>query len=329
MAMEKIRLGILGTGRIVARVMADMKNAEGIRVTAISGRSQEKAEAAAKAYGIPYAYGSMEAMADSEAVDLVYIALPHPLHARYACMMMDHGKHVLCEKPMAVNGAEVRRMVDTAKKNGVFLMEAMWTRFLPAWQKMTELIRAGEIGEIHHVVADFNYFLSTYDPGDRVFSPELGGGALLDLGVYPLMGCTALLGWNPEKVQSVCKKTKEGVDMRTSVQMLYPSGATAQFFCGMDARGSDFLQAYGTKGYILMPGSWHPTSFTVYTKGNPEKNWCFPPENEGHHYEFDHAAACIRAGLKESPVVPWEESISAAEICTGIRHENGIFYPGE
>lgn len=326
---NKIRLGILGTGRIVARVMTDMQNAKEIQITAIAGRSQEKAEAAAKTYGIPHAYGTLEAMADSDQVDLVYIALPHPAHARYACLMMDHGKHVLCEKPMAMNDTEVRQMVDCARKNNVFLMEAMWTRFLPAWRKMMEVIRAGEIGEIHHVVADFNYYLQTYDPKDRIFALELAGGALLDLGPYPLMACTALLGWNPEKVQGVCVKTKEGVDMRTSAQLLYPSQATAQFFCGMDARGNNFLQVYGTGGYIMMPDSWHPTSFTVYTKGNPEKTWNFPPENEGHHYEFDHAAECIRSGLRESPVVPLEESIAVAKICTQIRHENGIVYPGE
>ena len=326
---RKIRLGIVGTGRIVERVMTDMHNTREIELAAIAGTSQAKAEAAAQKYGIPLAFPSFQAMAESDAIDLAYIALPNTVHAQYACMMMEHGKHVLCEKPMAINGDQARQMVACARKNKVFLMEAMWTRFMPSVQKMMELIRAGEIGEIHHVFGAFSYSMQSYDPSDRVFDLNLAGGALLDIGVYPLMACTNILGWQPETVQGLCAKTAEGVDMRTSIQMRYASGATAQIFCGMDARSDDVLQIFGTKAYIIMPRSWHPTSFTVYAKDKPEQTYTFSPENEGHHYEFDHAARCIRDGLTESTVVPWEESISVSDICTHIRHENGIVYPGE
>lgn len=326
---EKIRLGIIGTGRIVKRVMNDLHNAREIEVKAIAGRSREKAEATAQQWGIPLAFSSYEALAESDEIDLAYIALPNPFHAQYACLMMRSGKHVLCEKPLAVSGRETRGLIDCARENGVFLMEAMWTRFLPSMETMTALIREGVIGEIRHVFGAFSYSLAQYDPYDRVFDPALAGGALLDIGVYPLMACTQLLGWQPQRVQSLAVKTPEGVDLRTELQMLYPSGATAQIFCGMDARSDDVLRVFGTKGYIEMPGSWHPVAFTVYIKGEEPKNYSFPPENEGHHYEFDHAARCIRAGLAESPVIPWEESLAVADICTKARHENGIFYPGE
>ena len=326
---QKIRLGIVGTGRIVARVMTDLHNAQEIDLAAIAGMNQAEAEAAAQKYGAPLAFPSFQAMAESDAIDLAYIAIPNPFHAQYACMMMEHGKHVLCEKPMAISGKQAREMVACATKNKVFLMEAMWTRFLPSVQKLMELIRAGEMGDIHHVFGAFSYSLSNYDPKDRVFDLGLAGGALLDAGVYPLMACTNLLGWQPEKVQGLCAKTAEGVDMRTSLQMRYANGATAQIFCGMDARSDDVLQIFGTKAYAVMPRSWHPTSFTVYAKEKPEQTFSFPPENEGHHYEFDHAARCIRDGLTESPEIPWEESIAVADICTFIRHENDIIYPGE
>ena len=318
---KKIRLGIVGTGRIVARVMADMHNTTEIEVAAIAARTQEKADAAARQFGIPLAFPTFQAMAESDAIDLAYIALPHPFHAEYACMMMNHGKHVLCEKPMAVHDADTRRMIECARQNGVFLMEAMWTRFMPCVRKMMELIGEGVLGEIHHVFGTFSYALSGYDPEDRLFNPALAGGALLDVGVYPLMACTLLLGWQPEKVQGLCVKAPEGVDVRTSVQMQYASGATAQFFCGMDARSNDVLQVFGTKAYLTMPGLWHPTSFTLCEKNRPEQQFSFPPENEGHHYEFDHAARCIREGRLESPLVTWEESLAVAEICTRIRHE--------
>ena len=325
----KIRLGILGTGRIVARVMADLPNAENVELKAIASRTREGAEAAAAKFGAPLALAGFEAMAECDEVDLVYVALPNPFHAKYACLMMEHGKHVLCEKPMAVNGPEAEQIIACAREHQVFLMEAMWTRFMPAYQKMRELIRAGEIGEVRHVSGDFNYAMPEYDPKDRVFDPAMAGGALLDVGVYPLMACTDLLGWNPVRVQGLCAKTAEGVDMRTSLQMQYENGATAQIFCGMDVRSNNMLRVHGAKGYIEMPESWHPTSFTLHAKGKPDQEFAFPPEHEGHHYEFDYAAHCIREGLRESPVIPWAESRAVAEICTRVRQENGIFYPGE
>ena len=325
----KIRLGILGTGRIVARVMADLPNAENVELKAIASRTREGAEAAAAKFGAPLALAGFEAMVECDEVDLVYVALPNPFHAKYACLMMEHGKHVLCEKPMAVNGPEAEQIIACAREHQVFLMEAMWTRFMPAYQKMRELIRAGEIGEVRHVSGDFNYAMPEYDPKDRVFDPAMAGGALLDVGVYPLMACTDLLGWNPVRVQGLCAKTAEGVDMRTSLQMQYENGATAQIFCGMDVRSNNMLRVHGAKGYIEMPEFWHPTSFTLHVKGKPDQEFAFPPEHEGHHCEFDYAAHCIREGLRESPVIPWAESRAVAEICTRVRHENGIFYPGE
>ena len=326
---KKIRLGIIGAGRIVARVMTDLHNAQEIELTAIAGMTSQEAESAAQRYGIKLAFSSFEAMAECDAIDLAYIAIPNPFHAKFACMMMEHGKHVLCEKPLAMNDQEAHRMIACAQENHVFLMEAMWTRFLPSMRDLAALIQEGSIGEIHHIFGEFSYSLSSYDPLDRLFNPALAGGALLDIGVYPLMTCTHLLGWQPEKVQGLCVKTPQGVDMRACLQMLYLNGATAQIFCGMDARSDDVLRIYGTKGYIVMPGSWHPTSFTVYVKGEPEKTYSYQPENEGHHYEFDHVAQCIRDGMTESPIIPWAESLAVAEICTQIRHENGILYPGE
>jgi len=326
---EKIRLGILGTGRIVARVMTDMQNAESVELKAIASRTREGAEAAAARFGAPIALAGFEAMAACGDVDLVYIALPNPFHAKYACLMMEHGKHVLCEKPLAVNTQEAEQMIACAGKHPVFFMEAMWTRFMPAYQKMRELIRAGEIGEVLHVTGDFNYATPHYDPKDRVFDPAMAGGALLDLGVYPLMACTDLLGWNPVQVQGLCAKTAEGVDMRTSLQMQYENGATAQIFCGMDVHSNSLLRVHGTKGFIEMPEFWHPTSLTLRAQGKTGREFTFPPEHEGHHYEFDYAAHCIREGMRESPVIPWAESRAIAEICTRVRHENGIYYPGE
>lgn len=327
--MKKTRLGILGPGRIVSRVMTDMPNAAEIELTAVASRDPARARDAAKRYGAPLAFASYADLAACDQVDLVYIATPHPFHAQQAMLMMEHGKHVLCEKPMEANAAQTRRMIDCARAQGVFLMEAMWTRFFPATRKLMELIRGGAIGQVRHVCGEFSTYLDTIDPTSRLFDPALAGGALLDIGVYPLMAVTQLLGWRPNRVQGVCVKAASGVDMRTCVQLGYPNGATAQIVCGMDAQSEDCLKILGTGGQIVVPGFWHPTAFTVYAGGTPPRRYTFAPENEGHHYEFDHAAQCIRAGMLESPLMPLEESLAVSEICTRIRHDNGIFYPGE
>lgn len=327
--MQKVRLGILGAGRIVARIMADLPRAEGIELTAIAARDLSRAQEAAQQYGAPYAYGSYLELAQSDKVDLVYIATPHPFHAEQAMLMMRHGKHVLCEKPMAVNDREVQRMIDCARENNVFLMEAMWTRFLPCVQELARVVWEGEIGEVRNLWGEFSWYASSYDPQDRVFNPALAGGSLLDTGVYPLMLCTQFLGCEPTVLQSLCRKSPEGIDLNTSVQMQYANGAIAQLFCGMDARGNDWLQLFGTKGYIKMPNCWHPMRFTLCLKGQPEQEFTFAQEHEGHHYEFDHAARCIQQGLLESPVMPLSESLAVSKICTAVRREHGIVYPSE
>ena len=320
-----IRLGILGPGRIVDRVMTDMANAKEVNVTAVASRSIDRAKAAAKRYGFPTAYGSYEEMAKSREVDLVYIATPHPFHAEQAMLMMRNGKHVICEKPMAVNDSETEAMAACARENSVFLMEAMWTRFMPAAIKTKQLADDGEIGEIRHIDANFSYS-GQYDEKDRLYNMDLAGGALLDLGVYPLMAITLFLGWKPDSVSAVSFKAPTGADTRMCAQLGFPSGATAQFFCGMDAEADQRLAVYGTEGWLEIPDFWHPTRVILH-HGGKQKTFEYPPENEGHHYEFDHAAGCIRNGMTESPVVTLEESIAVSRLCTQMRKQMGIIYP--
>lgn len=274
--MNPVRLGILGAGRITARIMTDLHNAHRIELKAVAARDPERAKEAAARYGAPIAC-SYKQLAERDDVDLVYIATPHPLHCEQAVLMMEHGKHILCEKPMTMNDHQAQLMIDCARKNNVFLMEAMWTRFMPAMQEAIVLIRAGAIGEIRHITAEFSYYHPTRDLNDRLWNPALAGGALLDLGVYPLMAITSILGWHPETVQSLASLTPEGVDMRTSVQMQYPSGATAHLMCGMDATGNNRMTVYGTRGMIDMPGFWHPISFTLCPNGAPAKEYTFAP----------------------------------------------------
>ena len=327
--MNKIRLGILGAGRIVARVMANIHRMEHVEVTAVASRDRMRAQETAARCGAKHAYGSYLELAQSSDVDLVYIATPHTFHAQQAMMMMEHGKYVICEKPMAVNEREASRMIECARSNGVFLMEAMWTRFLPCIMDLVQTVRDGAIGEGRNIFGEFSWSSQAYDPEDRLYNPALAGGGLLDVGVYPLMMCMQLLGNEPEMVQSLCRKSKEGVDLNTSVQMQYANGAVAQFFCGMDACGDDCLQIFGTKGYIKVPSFWNAQAYTLCVQGQPERTVTFDEGPEAFYFEFDHAAQCIRQGLMESPVVPLADSLAASRICTQIRYQQGILYPAD
>lgn len=326
---EPIRLGILGPGAIFRRVMTDMHNAKNIRITAVASRSEERAKAAAALSGAEHIFTSYEDMAACPDVDLVYIATPHPMHKEHAMLCMRNKKHVICEKPMALNEKETAEMAACARENGVFLMEAMWTRFFPAMNRVRELIKSGAIGDIKHVEAKFSYRTVGLPPTHRLVAPELAGGGLLDVGVYALEAITDVLGYEPAAVQGLCVKADTGVDGRFSVQMIYPSGATAQFLCGIDVSTDSTEMIYGTKGRIEIPDFWHPTRFTVHYASGETTMHTFRPENEGHHYEFDHAADCIRKGMGESPVITLDETTAVARIMTQLRREQGIFYPQE
>lgn len=326
--MDRIGVSVLGPGNIVRRVMKDFHKAQGVELIAVASRSAERAREAAGKYGAKYAFSSYEELAECREVDLVYIATPHVFHCQQAVMMMEHGKHVIVEKPMAVTAEEARRMTECAKKNGVFLMEAMWTRFFPAWEKMMELIRAGAIGEVRHVYGLFCSSVSKVDPTSRLFAPELAGGALLDIGVYPLMAATAILGFHPADIQQLHTLTETGVDARMSVQMQYENGATAQFMTALDAEGPSDLTVYGSKGHIFMRDFWHPTAFAVTTDGQTQE-YRFEPEDEGFYREFEEAARCIRAGRTEAAQMPQKESVAVCALTEKLRHEAGIYYPCE
>ena len=325
---KPVRIGILGPGKIVDRVSHDFKNISGGTITAIASRSYDRAREACQKYGVQTAYGDYESMARSKEVDLVYIATPHNFHCEQAVMLMEAGKHILCEKPMAINKRQTETMVACAKKNGVFLMEAMWTRFFPASEKIRKLISDGAIGQVTHVYADFASVIG-YEPESRLFNPSLAGGALLDIGIYPVMAATMVLGYDPIEVQGVCHYAPSGVDMRSAIQLKYQSGATAQLISAMDALGESREIIYGTEGRINIPHFWHPTEFTLSRlKGDPVA-YRFPDETEGHHHQFTHACDCIQKGICDSPVMSWDESIAVSKLFTDLRMKWNIVYPEE
>ncbi len=326
--MEKVHLGIAGPGRIVHRVMKDLRKAEHIEIAAVASRSLERAQAAATEFDIPLAFGSYEEIAASNDVDFVYVAVPHPFHFVLSKLFLEAGKHVIVEKPFALNAKEARGMIDCAKANDCFLMEAMWSRFFPAAQSLKAMIDSGTLGDIRRITADFA-FRAPLNYEDRLFKRELGGGSLLDVGIYPLSLISFYKGELPNRVQALCDKTETNVDGLCSFQMQFTDGAVGQGFSALDVTTDQGMKIYGTEAWVDFPDFWHPTRFIIHRPGmEPEVN-AFAPEDEGFHHEFEYAARAILAGQTDQNVIPLAESLHIMEIMDGMRKQMGVRYPVE
>lgn len=328
MKMEKLRIGIAGAGGITRSVLQDLANGKMVQVEAIASRSLGKAKDYASRFGIARYYDSYEQLASDPNLDLIYIGTTNPYHREIALLMLQHDKHVLCEKPMGINASETEEMIEAAQQNNAFLMEAMWNRFLPCYRQALDMIRGGELGEIRHVDVNFS-FMAAYDPSHRLFDPMNGGGAMLDVGVYTLAACTEVYQMEPEYMHALVRKTPDHVDQAMAIQLQYPTGATAHSYIGMDARSDDGMKVYGTMGCLEMKGFWHPTGFMAAIKGRPVVAYTFDRSQVSYHYEFDHAAKCIQQGLKESPVMPLSDTLCISRVSTALRNQAGVHYPFE
>ena len=322
--MDKLRVGVLGLGSIFHRVMKGFYKAENCELYAVAARDGERAAQEAAIYGAKRSFGSYDELLACPEVDLIYVATPNGLHREQVLACVAAGKNILCEKSFALDGIQAREMVAAARAKGVFLMEAMWTRFMPAIRTLKEMLDEGKYGPIRHIYGDFSYF-APYDPNRRVYGLPLGGGALLDVGIYPLSISDMLYGGEPVKIQSMSVKAPTGVDARTTVNMEYAGGGTAQFLCGIDAKGTSGLWIYTEKGTIHVPKFWKATCLELPGGEVME----FQPENEGHHHQFVHVAELIAQGKTESPIMPPDETIRLMDIMTDIRKANGIRYPSD
>ncbi len=322
--MAKFNWGVLGPGNIAVRFTNDLKRLSDATLLAAGSRSLDKAEAFARRQGAVRAYGSYEELLRDRDVDAIYVATPHNFHRQHAIMALEHGKAVLCEKPMEVNAARVREMVAAARSHDQFLMEAMWTRFLPVISGVRQWIKEGRIGEIRLVAANFG-FRTAWNPDSRLLNLSLAGGATLDVGVYVVSLAHMLLG-APSTVQAHAHIGQTGVDELTSMILGYPTGAMAQLSCAVRANISDGARIYGTEGCIDVPEFWHATKATLQVAGEE-------PEvitgEAGYHFEAAEVADCVRTGLKESPIMPLDETIAIAETLEEVRRQIGLRFPFE
>lgn len=324
--MNKLRFGIVGTGCIAHRFAEAIANVEEAELTAVASRRQETADRFADEFGIPLRFGSYEEMAASPLIDAAYIAVPHSGHCGCSVMMMNGGKHVLCEKPMALNAAEVKEMFASAEKNGVFLMEAMWARLVPGTLKMLSLVESGVIGDVLGAEGKFCYTMDEDEMDHHVFKPENGGGSLLDVGVYGLNFASWLLGKDVEHISAEAS-LYGGVDSHTSVTLKYKSGAIADISSAILLRKPNEGAVYGTKGFIRMERFYAPQKLTLRLADGKEEIIPTPYRGNGFEEQISHMCSCVAQGLTQSPVNTPEQTLFITEQMDRIRSMIGVRYP--
>jgi predicted dehydrogenase len=322
---DTVRWGILGTGGIAATFAGDLPRVAGAELAAVGSRTSSSAETFAERHGFARAHGSWAELAADPEVDVVYVATPHAFHLPAALACLAGGKAVLCEKPMTLDLASSAALVQEARTRGLFLMEAMWMRCNPAIRKLVELIADDAIGEVTAVHADFGLH-GPFPADHRLRDPALGGGALLDLGVYPINLAHLVLG-APATVTSWAHLTPEGVDDNTGVILGYESGAVAALTCGLIGQTRNAASITGTRGRIDLPsGFFAPQSFTLRRSDTTEL-FELPFEGTGYQYEAEEVQRCLRAGELESPLIPHETTLEIMALLDTVRNEVGVFYP--
>ncbi|HLB19513.1 MAG TPA: Gfo/Idh/MocA family oxidoreductase [Gaiellaceae bacterium] len=314
---EPLGWGVMGTGGIAETFAADLTFTDSGRAVAVGSRHMDSAKRFADAFDIPNRHASYEELVADPDVDVVYVATPHPMHHANALLALRAGKPVLVEKAFTMNAAEARDLVATARAEELFLMEAMWTRCLPHIAEIRRLLAEGALGEIVTVTADHGQWFAR-DPGFRLFAPELGGGALLDLGVYPVSFASMVLG-TPDRIVSLVDPAFTGVDGQTSMLFGYASGAQAILTCTSSAKSPTRGAIVGTDARIEIEGDFYaPTSFTLITRAGDPTYFEAPDEGRGLWYEAEEVARCLREGLLESPLMPLDESVSIMETMDDV-----------
>lgn len=327
-AATPVRWGILGTGAIAEKFATGLQSLPDARLAAVGSRAAATAEAFADRFGAPRRHGSYAALAADPEVDIVYVATPHPMHHTAARLCLEAGKPVLVEKPFAVNAGQAKEVIALARERDLFLMEAMWTRFLPLMGRLRALVAEGAIGQPRMLAADFG-FRMTPDPAHRLFAPELAGGALLDVGVYVVSLASMLFG-PPNRGTGLAEIGPTGVDEQAALVLGYPGGELAQLTCAITLNTPQEVTLMGTAGAIrIHPLWWKPTTLTLARPGQPDETIEEPYAGNGYNYEAAEAMRCLRAGERESPVMPLDETLSIVRTLDQARAQWGLRYPGE
>jgi predicted dehydrogenase len=329
--MDMIRWGILGCGRIARKFAADLAHVKDARLTAVGARQLENAATFAKEFPVSHVHGSYEALVTDPEVDVIYVASPHALHHEHTLLCLNHKKAVLCEKAFALNQHQAKEMVDAARANRVFLMEALWSKFLPQYQKVQEMKSTGELGEIKSMFVTFGFIpLPPVPP--RLFDPALGGGSLLDIGIYNVFYVLSFMG-RPDTIEASMTPSPEGVDEQCAILFKYQNGAMAQLFCSLLSNLGTEADICGTKSRVRLTARFYAPSATIELfPGREDSKQIIPVLKEpgsGYQYEARHVGECLRKGLMESPVMSHADSLLLMETLDRIRACAGIHYAAD
>jgi predicted dehydrogenase len=318
----------LGPGRIAQQFADGLKVIDGAALYAVASSSLERAVAFADKNGGEITYDSYEALVNDPNVDAVYIATPHRFHLENTLLCLNAGKAVLCEKPLTVNAAETRLLIETARAKNVFLLEALWTRFLPVYAQIRRWLDERAIGDIHLISSTFGFNVPKARE-DRWLNPELAGGTLLDMGVYPISTSQWVVGQSPESfgVKAIVGET--GVDELTSAVLKYPNGVISKFSSSFLSNDVNELFIYGSKGYIRIHANFWAATRATLSVDDDELTITRPLRAGGFEYQTEEAMRCIRAGLLESPGMTHAETLANMELMDAIRAEIGVRYPFE
>ncbi len=322
----KIKWGIIGLGKIAHKFAHDLKLSENAILQGVASRQVEKAKAFSEHYHSLAYYDSYEALAKDPNIDVVYVATPHPLHFENTMMCLQHGKHVLCEKPMGMNAGEVNAMVNEAAAKKLFLMEGMWTRFIPATLKVLELLKDDAIGELQSIRADFG-FLGDGNPESRLYNKKLGGGSLLDIGIYPIYLSLLTLGL-PKKISAMARWTNTGVDSFCAMLFDYENSAKAILDSSIEADTPIEANLYGSKGVIKMHNRWHHSEkISWYQRGQLKETFDLPFIGNGYYHEIEEVHHCLHNGDLESKKLSLKVSKDLITTLDRVRDEIGLQYP--
>ena len=328
---SKIRWGILGCGRIARKFAADLRLVADAELKAIASRNKETLELFAKDFPCKHLHNRYEDLAVNDEVDVIYVATPHSHHYEHTLLCLNHNKAVLCEKAFAINSRQAKEMIKTAKERKVFLMEALWTKFLPHYKKLQELLQQKELGDIKSVLVNFGFKTSDKSP-QRLFDPLLGGGSLLDIGIYNVFMTLSILG-KPDTIEATMRAAPTGVDEQIAILFNYNNGAMAQLFSSFVTNLPTQAEINGTEGCITLTTRFYEPSTTIQlSKKIPYEREIIAVEKEagfGYQYEARHVNECLKKGLIESPVMTHADTLLLMEILDTIRNKARIEYPAD
>ncbi len=318
-----IRFGILGLGHISTRFASVLNTLEDVELAAVASRDLARSTNFAQEYGAKRACRDYLELIEDPDVEIVYIGLTTNLHYETTRLCLEHHKAVLCEKPLVTTRAQAEELATLAEKNHTLLMEAMWTRCLPAFQQARKWVKAGRISQVKLITANF-CFNSPYNPVDRLYDPQQAGGSLFDVGVYPLDFASGILDEYPQQVHGLARLTPNGVDAAASLSLNFPSGALASLNCAMDVQAGEEAVIYGSTGRIALENCYGAKTCTLYDENGNVVEHFEDPEPDGFAHQIRHVADLFRRGELQSDLIPWRDTIQCAGTFDLLRKRWGL-----